>query len=1045
MTKPVLPECLRKVICSYIALAKSQRSMLCLVTAIFFNFLIVNSTSAQVLRPGMDAVITMYSDTPLTRPVAIVKRIGDPIGAGAPLDVASNPWVAGSTTIPITSWDAKTMGQVFGTAIDNTGNVYFGATRVYYPNGANYTCLSLPTLPAAGISDGAFHGVGQSFGLIYKASASALNTVNCIVTASSTIAGAGVGTSKIYNTGYGIGNVAYSTVYNKLYASNLEDGMIYCINPVSGNIDFVFDPLGPDNGTSGYVPYGERVIAVAVNNEFNGTTRLYYSVLLSNVTGCQNVIRSVLLTAGGNFAPATDVLEINIPLSPPQNCVTDIAFSVRSEMLVAEKGDPHNAHVYQYYGHHNAWSVPQDLPVSNFNLGMHNANGGVDYGYMKKNSGELVCDSLVWSTENAMDNVKWYGIQSMPHNGFAPFVGSGFAPQAYVVDLDGLPGNSPYYQKGRFGDVEVFDSSCGAGPTDICALVSINAVKDTGSCCYNIFVSNKYHDGYFTSLNIATNHLNIDNVTAGSTWGGITYRTGQSVSFGDTSHLWYMPKDTGVTGGFLLARICVSGYGPDVIRATWIGNAPQFDTICKKETPIDGCAIPVDTNCVGLFNQKAICEGGVVKMQFQIKNNSGFTMRSVTMHAINPDVKPVNSFYPIADLPPGATSPVYTVSLVVKNGATNGCFFFSACDLNVFPGTSGLYPKFCCMDSIQYCVEIPHCDSCDAISITAEKNDPVKCCYKLTLTNNLLGTTISCLRFNGLSGTQFAVFSGWNIQAPVSSNKITICAPGTGLGNGIYPDFANFCITGTSTAPYGVSVDFLDKEGKVICTKQLSFQDCELVKPTCANIVNDSMYCDGNKTRYSFSIKNNSTFPLYQVDLRLSDTSFKLDKYLVIPDTPILPGDMAGPYLVTIDSSTEGNKTFCMYLTGHNNIYIPDSVSATLCCTDSMGVICLPYVNCDSTCCTSCCEFANLVIPSGITPNHDAFNEMLVIQNAALCSGIKIVVYNRWGNIVYREDHYQNNWEGTNMKGETLPQGTYFVVVELPNGSKKGTYIDIRY
>ena len=1007
-----------------------------------------NSATSQVLQKGMDAVVTMYSDTPLTRPVAMVKRIGDPLAGPAPF-VATNNWVPPAIAPPITNWNAVTMGQIFGTAIDAPGNVYFAATAMYYSLTSAYPnpqILANSVVTAATISPSGFRGLANGgFGLIYKADASNLNTVTCIVSSNATNAGAGVGTTKLFNTGYGIGNLAVSTTYNKLYASNLEDGKIYCIN-LTGVVDYAFDPFAADNGISGIAPIGERIFAVGVNNEYDGTTRLYYSVLVANGATCQSIIRSVQLTTNGNFVTGTDVQEIVLPSSGALTYISDIAFSVRGEMLVAEKGDPHNAHVYQYYGRHNSWSTPQDFPISDYSQD-HNSAGGVDYGFMKDENGVTVCDSLAWATENAMDGVKWYGIQSIPHNGYVPFSTTPFLQQAYVVDLDGISGNAPYNQKGRFGDVEFFDSSCTSGSTNICDLVSVSALKDTGAgCCYNIYASNKYHGEYFTSLNIQTGHLNIDNVSAGSTWGGITYRTGQAVSFGDTSHLWYMPKDSTVGGGFLLARICVSGTGPDVLKVTWIGNAPQFDTVCEKQVPLDGCGVPVDTNCVGIFNQQAICEAGVIKLQFQIKNNSTFTMRSVRIYNLNPNVKPTSSFLPIADLLPGATSPVYTVPLIVQNGAANGCFFFSACDLNVFPGTSGQYPKFCCMDSIQYCVAIPKCDSCDALTITAQKEPGAACCYKLTLNNNLLGTTISCLRFNGIAGTQFALFSGWNIQAPVSSSKITICAPGTGLGNGTYSEFANFCITGTSTPPYRVSVDFLSKTGQLICTKELEFSNCELVKPTCANIINDSLYCnEDKKTFFSFHIKNNSTFPLYQVDLRLSDTTFTLDKNVIIPDTPIQPGNTGGPYLIQVDSSTAGNKTFCMYLTGHNNIYIPDSLAATQCCTDSLGVICLPYINCDSTCCTTCCEFANLVIPSGVTPNNDAFNESLVIQNSGLCTNLKIVVFNRWGNVVYKEDNYNNTWKGTNMKGDTLPQGTYFIVVELPNGSKKGSYIDIRY
>ena len=89
-----------------------------------------NSATSQVLQKGMDAVVTMYSDTPLTRPVAMVKRIGDPLAGPAPF-VATNNWVPPAIAPPITNWNAVTMGQIFGTAIDAPGNVYFAATAMY--------------------------------------------------------------------------------------------------------------------------------------------------------------------------------------------------------------------------------------------------------------------------------------------------------------------------------------------------------------------------------------------------------------------------------------------------------------------------------------------------------------------------------------------------------------------------------------------------------------------------------------------------------------------------------------------------------------------------------------------------------------------------------------------------------------------------------------------------------------------------------------------------------------------------------------------------
>ncbi len=589
--------------------------------------------------------------------------------------------------------------------------------------------------------------------------------------------------------------------------------------------------------------------------------------------------------------------------------------------------------------------------------------------------------------------------------------------------------------------VVLTDNPC-AG-SDPCSQVSAKIIKDPSGCCYNIYISNKYEGAKFTAFSIETDHLNIDNVTQGNVWGGINYLSSHAVIFTDTLNHTIIPLDSAGGDGFLLAKICVSGYGSDVLRLRWLTNGQPLDTVCVKELPIYGCGVPVDTNCAGIINQKAVCNNGVVTMQFQVVNKSNFTMRAVTFYTADPNVKPVQAFFPIADLAPGATSPVYSVPVIVKNNASTGCFYFSACDQNTPPGTGGKYPNYCCLDSIKYCFDIPSCNGCDAIGITSVKTDPQNCCYKLSLTNHYYGNAIKCIRFNGQSGTQFAIVSGWNIQAPVSASQVTMCPPKGSIDTGASVDFASFCITGATNPPYKVSIDFLDGDGKVICTKELSYDNCTLVKPSCATITDDSMYCDGKKTKFSFYVKNYSPFALYQFDLRLSDTTFKLDKYFITPVPPIGVNGVGGPYEITVDSTVDGMKDFCVYLTGHNNVYIPDSVAATQCCTDSMSVACVPVMSCAKG--EMCCQFSGLTIPNGITPNGDADNSKFVIGNSAICSGIDIKVYNRWGNIVYKQDHYNNAWAGTNMQGQKLPQDTYYVVLTLVTGAQKAFFVDIRY
>jgi gliding motility-associated-like protein len=90
---------------------------------------------------------------------------------------------------------------------------------------------------------------------------------------------------------------------------------------------------------------------------------------------------------------------------------------------------------------------------------------------------------------------------------------------------------------------------------------------------------------------------------------------------------------------------------------------------------------------------------------------------------------------------------------------------------------------------------------------------------------------------------------------------------------------------------------------------------------------------------------------------------------------------------------------------------------------------------------------ALLFIPEGFSPNGDGINDFFVI------GGIEdkvasISIYNRWGNLVYSNKDYKNDWDGLSnaglLLGSKLPDGTYFYVIDLHDGEKaKIGYITI--
>jgi gliding motility-associated-like protein len=58
---------------------------------------------------------------------------------------------------------------------------------------------------------------------------------------------------------------------------------------------------------------------------------------------------------------------------------------------------------------------------------------------------------------------------------------------------------------------------------------------------------------------------------------------------------------------------------------------------------------------------------------------------------------------------------------------------------------------------------------------------------------------------------------------------------------------------------------------------------------------------------------------------------------------------------------------------------------------------------------------------------------------------VTLKVFNRWGNLVYESDNYQNNWDGICttgliLAGERLPESTYYYIVQIEgeNETRKG-------
>ena len=89
-----------------------------------------------------------------------------------------------------------------------------------------------------------------------------------------------------------------------------------------------------------------------------------------------------------------------------------------------------------------------------------------------------------------------------------------------------------------------------------------------------------------------------------------------------------------------------------------------------------------------------------------------------------------------------------------------------------------------------------------------------------------------------------------------------------------------------------------------------------------------------------------------------------------------------------------------------------------------------------------------------ITPNGDEKNDFLWIDGIECYPDNTVKIFNRWGNLIYEINGYENNlekgWYGQVNKntgiaiGELVPDGTYLCIVHLENGREISKYVEVR-
>jgi len=140
----------------------------------------------------------------------------------------------------------------------------------------------------------------------------------------------------------------------------------------------------------------------------------------------------------------------------------------------------------------------------------------------------------------------------------------------------------------------------------------------------------------------------------------------------------------------------------------------------------------------------------------------------------------------------------------------------------------------------------------------------------------------------------------------------------------------------------------------------------------------------------------------------------------------------SNPFLGTIMDEGDGDVTYTL------------SIAQLLPGTDEFS-----YEICNALCPELCDEAIVTIeiardtaggfdVPNGFTPNDDGLNDTFVFDqlfaNPEKYENSELIIFNRWGDIVFEAQPYNNDWRGQNMQGDDLPDGTYYYILRLNIG-----------
>jgi len=242
---------------------------------------------------------------------------------------------------------------------------------------------------------------------------------------------------------------------------------------------------------------------------------------------------------------------------------------------------------------------------------------------------------------------------------------------------------------------------------------------------------------------------------------------------------------------------------------------------------------------------------------------------------------------------------------------------------------------------------------------------------------------------------------------PIDTIHVLLADAGADTANCI-----NDCITltGTGSGSSSFTLAWLDSNSNII-----SLSDTVLIcSPNIGTINYILEISDQNCNHYdTISVLTNS-LPLVDAGADIVELYGSLVNLGGNPVGPIGSSYLWIPltHFVSLNDSSNSNPLIELLSLLNYTVFVTDTNG----CVSSDEILVTPI--------------PEIEYPSGFSPNSDGINEEWLIENIEEFPNCVVEIYNRWGELLFRSEGYNEKWNG-DYNNKPLPVGTYYYIIEL--------------